>query len=107
MISFIHMLSGVIFQLDNARPLTARMSQDCLRHITTLHCPSRSPDLSPIEHIWDHLERQVGQPTSVVELDSGLQQLWNEMSRDTRNLYTSLPARIASCIHARGGQTKY
>ncbi|GFW90833.1 hypothetical protein TNCV_2418281 [Trichonephila clavipes] len=28
------------------------MSQDCLRHITTLLWPARFPDLSPIKHIW-------------------------------------------------------
>ncbi|GFS52551.1 transposable element Tcb2 transposase [Trichonephila clavipes] len=48
-------LPGAIFQQDNARPHTARVSQDCLRTIATLPWPARSPDLSPIEHISDHL----------------------------------------------------
>ncbi|GFV01602.1 transposable element Tcb2 transposase [Trichonephila clavipes] len=42
---------------NNARSLMARVSQDCLRTVTTLPWPGRSPDLSPIEHIWDHLGR--------------------------------------------------
>ncbi|GFX09770.1 transposable element Tcb2 transposase [Trichonephila clavipes] len=46
---------GAIFQQDNARHHTARDSQDCLRTVATLPCPSGSPDLSPIEPIWDHL----------------------------------------------------
>ncbi|GFX02533.1 transposable element Tcb2 transposase [Trichonephila clavipes] len=46
-------LPGAIFQQDNARPHKARVSQDCLRTVTTLPWPSRSPDLSPIDHIWD------------------------------------------------------
>ncbi|GFW33973.1 transposable element Tcb1 transposase [Trichonephila clavipes] len=29
-------------------------SQDCFCTVTTLPWPARSPDLSPIEHIWDH-----------------------------------------------------
>ncbi|GFW08994.1 uncharacterized protein TNCV_3475401 [Trichonephila clavipes] len=30
-----------------------------LRTVTTLPWPDRSPDLSPIEHIWDHSGRRV------------------------------------------------
>ncbi|GFW20304.1 RNase H domain-containing protein [Trichonephila clavipes] len=63
-------LPGVIFQQDNARPHTARVSQDCLRTVTTLPWPARSPDLSPIEHIWDHLGRRVGHPMSLNELEA-------------------------------------
>ncbi|GFV25915.1 fatty acyl-CoA reductase 1 [Trichonephila clavipes] len=46
---------GAIFQQENARSLTARVSQDCLHTVTILLWSARSPDLSPIEHIWDHL----------------------------------------------------
>ncbi|GFV78558.1 transposable element Tcb1 transposase [Trichonephila clavipes] len=65
--------------------------------------PSRSPYLSPTEHIWYHLGRRVGHPTRLNELGARLQQLWNEMSQDIiQNLYASMPDRIASCIRARG-----
>ncbi|GFV41688.1 transposable element Tcb2 transposase [Trichonephila clavipes] len=56
---------------------------DCLRTVTTLLWPSRSPDLSPIKHIWNHLERRVGYPTSLNDLEARLQQIWNEMFQDT------------------------
>ncbi|GFX80814.1 transposable element Tcb2 transposase [Trichonephila clavipes] len=46
---------GAIFQQDNARLHLARVSQDCLRTVSTPPWPARSPDLSLIEHIWDHL----------------------------------------------------
>ncbi|GFT30074.1 transposable element Tcb2 transposase [Trichonephila clavipes] len=46
-------LPGAIFQQDNARPHTERVSQDCIRTVTTLPWPAQSPDLSPMEHIWD------------------------------------------------------
>ncbi|GFX01739.1 transposable element Tcb2 transposase [Trichonephila clavipes] len=39
----------------------------------TLPGPARSPDLSPIEHIWDHLGRRVGHPSSLNELEARLQ----------------------------------
>ncbi|GFS67260.1 transposable element Tcb2 transposase [Trichonephila clavipes] len=57
---FIEQLQGAIFQQDNARPHTARvLSQDCLHTVTTFPWPVRSPDLSPIEHIWDHLGQRL------------------------------------------------
>ncbi|GFY33889.1 transposable element Tcb2 transposase [Trichonephila clavipes] len=48
---FLNGLPGAIFQQDNARPHTARVAQDFLRHFQTLPWPARSPDLSPVEHV--------------------------------------------------------
>ncbi|GFV58676.1 transposable element Tcb2 transposase [Trichonephila clavipes] len=48
---------GATFQQDNARPHKVRVSQDCLRNVITLPWPALSPDLSPIEYIWNHLGR--------------------------------------------------
>ncbi|KFM76628.1 Transposable element Tcb2 transposase, partial [Stegodyphus mimosarum] len=88
-------LPGAIFQQDNARPHTARVSQDCLRTVTTLPWPARSPDLSPVEHIRDHFGRRVGHPTSLNELEARLQQICNEMSQDIiQNLYDSMPDHV-------------
>ncbi|GFW39209.1 transposable element Tc1 transposase [Trichonephila clavipes] len=54
---FLNGLPGAIFQLDNARPHTARVAQDFLRHFQTLSWPARSPDLSPVGNVWDQLKR--------------------------------------------------
>ncbi|GFX90510.1 transposable element Tcb2 transposase [Trichonephila clavipes] len=63
-------LPGAIFQQGNARPHTTKVSKDCLHTLTTLPWPARSPDLSPIKHIWDHLGRRVGHPSSLNELEA-------------------------------------
>ncbi|GFX43119.1 transposable element Tcb2 transposase [Trichonephila clavipes] len=76
------MAPGAIFQQNNARPHTARVSQDCLRTVTTLPWHARPPDLSPIEHIWDNLGWRVVHPMSLNELEARLLQIWNEMSQD-------------------------
>ncbi|GFV87522.1 transposable element Tcb1 transposase [Trichonephila clavipes] len=82
--------------------------QDCLHTVTTLPWPLRSPDLSSIEHVWDNLERRVVYPMGLNELETSLQQIWIEMFHDIiQNLYGSMPDRIASRIHARGGSTGY
>ncbi|GFV65375.1 uncharacterized protein TNCV_2638051 [Trichonephila clavipes] len=49
-------LPGVIFQQDNAQPHTARLSQDCLRTVTTffgLPDPQICLQLSISGIIWD------------------------------------------------------
>ncbi|GFV72548.1 transposable element Tcb2 transposase [Trichonephila clavipes] len=43
---------GETFEQDNARPHTARVAQDFLRHFQTLPWSARSLDLSPVERLW-------------------------------------------------------
>ncbi|UYV79738.1 hypothetical protein LAZ67_18000534 [Cordylochernes scorpioides] len=58
---FFH-ITGLNSQQDNARPHTARVTIDCLQSCRTLPWPARSSNLSPIEHIWDVMERTVKKP---------------------------------------------
>ncbi|GFU44739.1 DDE_3 domain-containing protein [Trichonephila clavipes] len=44
---FLNGLPGAIFQQDNARPHTGRVTQDFLRHFQTLPWPTLSPDFVP------------------------------------------------------------
>ncbi|GFV18723.1 transposable element Tcb2 transposase [Trichonephila clavipes] len=50
--SLIQQLLGTIFEQDNVWPHTVNVSEECLRTVSNLPCPVRSPDLSPIQHIW-------------------------------------------------------
>ncbi|GFS69148.1 transposable element Tcb2 transposase [Trichonephila clavipes] len=65
--------------------------QRCHKTVSTsLPWNVRSPDLSPIEHIWDPLGQRVGYPTSLNKLEARLQQICNEMSQDIiQSLYAN------------------
>ena len=51
----------VVLQDDNARPHWAKIVQQLLQqnNVDHLDWPARSPDLSPIEHVWDILGQRV------------------------------------------------
>ncbi|GFT85957.1 transposable element Tcb2 transposase [Trichonephila clavipes] len=106
--TFLNGLPGVIFQQENARPHTARVTQDFLRHFQTLPWPARSPDLSPVEHVWDQLKSQMPSCHSVHDLELAVQDLWAHLPQDNiRCLINSMPDRVAACIAAGGGSTRY
>ncbi|GFW82263.1 DDE_3 domain-containing protein [Trichonephila clavipes] len=88
-------LPGAIFQQDNARPHTARVAQDFLRHFQTRPLPARSPDLSPVEHVWDQLKRPMPSCHSVHDLELAVQELWAHLPQDNiRCLINSMPDRV-------------
>lgn len=103
-----------VFQQDNARPHSARVTQAYLQAqgVHVLPWPAYSPDMNPIEHLWDYLGRQVAnrvpQPPNRQQLIQVLRQEWDRIPQHTiRRLVRSMRQRIAACIDAHGGHTRY
>ena len=80
---------NLTFQHDNARPHVARVCRDFLNQNNgqVLDWPPYSPDLNPIEHLWDALDRRVRNcvnvPNNVAQLQLALIQEWNNIPQRT------------------------
>lgn len=99
---------------DNARPHVAHCVEEYLEEvgIRKLQWPARSPDLNPIEHIWDMLKRKIktnsNRPDTLNQLRSAALVAWDSIQQvDIRNIIQSMPERMQAVIRARGGNTRY
>ncbi|UYV65426.1 hypothetical protein LAZ67_3004332 [Cordylochernes scorpioides] len=73
--------------------------------------PVRSPDLNPIEHVWDALRRRIGarhpSPRTLVELRTALLEEWGLLPLDLlQSLANSMRARCETLI-ATGSTTQW
>lgn len=101
-------------QHDNARPHTARITANFLQqhNIQVMPWPALSPDLNPIEHLWDRVQRELNRvlprPTTAAELERALLRAWNNIPMAAVNtLIHSMRRRCQDVINARGGHTPY
>jgi hypothetical protein len=72
--------------------------------------PSNSPDLNPIENLWNFFQDAVVEknPRTTEEFKKVIQDVWWEIPQDyIRNLYHSMPHRLAAVIANEGAMTKY
>ncbi|GBM62745.1 hypothetical protein AVEN_63319-1 [Araneus ventricosus] len=74
--------------------------------------PPNSPDLNPMEHIWDVMERQLRTQTPPCPNSSTLRErcldIWyNLFPAMYQKLVTSIPRRDAAVLKAKGGATHY
>ncbi|GFX81356.1 transposable element Tc3 transposase [Trichonephila clavipes] len=102
------------FMDDNARPLRANIVDECLQSedITRMDWPAYSPDLNPIEHVWDMLGRRIAArqlpPTCLPEFRRTLHDEWRNIFKDQiDNLILSMPRCCKACIAPSGRHTPY
>lgn len=103
-----------IFMDDNARPHRANRVNEFLEShgITRMEWPARSPDLNPIEHVWatlkDCVKARLPAPETLGQLKQALQEEWQQISQEyIQNLILSMPRRLETVTHKRGGNTPY
>ena len=99
-------------QQDNASPHVVRVVTDFLtqNNVNVLPWTAISPDLSPIEHVWDEMQRRLrglqNQPLTLPDLSCALVRIWNGIPQAFfRTLVTSMRRRCRACIDSNGGHT--
>ncbi|GFW03763.1 transposable element Tcb1 transposase [Trichonephila clavipes] len=102
----------IVLSAKRNRRTTAQ--QDCLdsEGILRLVWPARSPDLNPIENVWDALRWQVAgrnyPPTNKNTLIRALTEEWVKLPQQLLdNVVQSMVRRVECCITLHGGHIPY
>jgi transposase len=103
-----------LYMYDNTRPHRSKAVTTYLQREAMTYVPwlAMSPDLNPIEHIWDMLGRRIlaREPPvqNIRQLEAALHREWQQLSQqDIRRLTGGMRRRVEAVIQARGGYTRY
>lgn len=97
-----------LFMQDNAPPHRSAYSKKWFKgnHINLLKWPAASPDLNPIENLWDHIDKELRKmkPKNVGELEQMMQDIWHSVTPIyCQRLVNTMRNRMKQCIKSRGG----
>lgn len=103
-----------VFMEDGASIHRAKYSKAwrAENNINSLEWPAQSPDLNPIENLWQQLKIAVEKrgPRTKEELLVALQEEWKKFGDNKKvlkNLVKSMRTRVRGVIEAKGKHTKY
>ena len=102
------------FMHDNATPHTAHITTEELkeRNIPLLSHPPFSPDLNPIENVWnwmkDYIEKNFPEKMSYDNLRKAVKEAWEAVPESwLRELVAGMKERMEDVIEAKGMYTKH
>jgi hypothetical protein len=80
--------------------------------VQTIPWPAMSPDMNPIEHVWDFIGRKINQRNpkcqNIDELRTAILQEWQQFPQERlRRLVRSMTRRVTELHNKRGGYTRY
>ena len=99
---------------DNAPAHRAHRTRYFLaqEQVEVMDWPPCSPDMNPIEHLWDQMGKKLRRievlPRNLVELRAAVLQAWDQVDDERLGrLVDSMPRRVRALRNARGGNTRY
>lgn len=103
---------NLVFQDDNDSKHRSTVTNNWKNEyeITSIDWPSNSPDLNPIENVWEILKRKVAKVniSTKEEFIKCIEDKWNEIDQETiNNIIDSMPKRINDVINVNGDNINY
>ena len=106
---------GFMLQQDNDPKHTSKLCSNYLKSkeqkevLSVMDFPPQSPDLNPIERLWEHLKQEKVNHTITNQeiLWRALQVCWNNLEPETiHTLVESMQYRVIAVLKAKGRHTK-
>jgi len=103
-----------VFQHDNDPKHTSKVAKNYLanQNYKVLDWPSQSPDLNPIENLWDVVKkaifRRIDRASSLDSLFDIVKEEWEKVSLvEMQKLVHTMPKRCKALLKAQGGHINY
>ncbi len=107
----VYFIDGILnaqrYRDEVLRPIVVPFIHD--NHLMLQH---DNGDMSPIEHVWDALDRRIRQhvpvPANIQQLRTAIEEEWTNIPQATiNNLINSMRRRCVALHEANGGHTRY
>ena len=107
-------VDDVIFQQDNDPKHAVKKTYEWFKNnnVEILYWPTQSPDLNPIEHLWNKIDRCLQQLpnniTSAKDLQNKIQLVWSQIDINFYlKLIDTMPQKIKDVLKANRDYTKW
>ena len=100
------------FQQNNDPKHKSKYVMDFFKEndVDVMSWPSQSPDMIPIEHLWDYVKWDVRkcQSKNIKNLEENIRRIWNEIPKELcKKFIDTMPKRVEVLVRAKGRPTEF